>query len=96
MPEQFPVVTDSGEVSQVPYYTIDEVAEMFHTSRETIYKRMRDGEWPYIRVIQRVYFSPAHIQEIIRKSTHDDGSPAGLYRERADKGKRRKRAGGAS
>lgn len=82
MPEQFPVLTDSGEIDTRPFYTVDEVADLFHTTKNTVYARMRSGEWPYIRIVRTVYFGPAEIQTIIERSTHADGTPGGLHRER--------------
>lgn len=74
--------------------------DMFHISRETVYRQMRSGEWPYMRIVKTVYFSPEHVREILRVSTHESGTPGGQVAERAAKraakrSKGAKRGGGA-
>ena len=80
MPVTFPTLDpDSGELIQVDYFTIGEVADMFHVSHSTVRRRIKSGEWSFFSPIPGAYFmSPAHVAEVVRRNTHpaEDPPPA--------------------
>ena len=88
MPTNFPdrVDPETGALVNRPYFTVAEVADMLNTTERTVYQRMRDGSWPYVRVVRTPYFSPDNVAEIFRLGAHDAGTPGGLFEEQGRNG----------
>lgn len=83
MPTPFPdrVDPETGALIERPYYSVDEVAAMLRTTDRTVQARMRDGTWPYTRIVRTPYFSPEDVAEIVRLGAHEPGTPGGLHNE---------------
>jgi len=74
MPVPFPVFKD-GRIEVEPHLTVLELAELLRTTREAVYKRTAAHEWPYIRIVRNVYFSPDHVRQILELGTHERHEP---------------------
>ena len=50
-----------------PIYTAQQVAERFQINPETVFRRIRSGQWPYLRLGPRCYrFTEKHIEAILQ------------------------------
>lgn len=77
MPVKFPVLMPNGTVSDQDCLTVAELAAELLTTRDAIYRKIRTGDWPYIKVVRRVYFSPEHVRLILAMSEHrPSGAPS--------------------
>jgi hypothetical protein len=77
MPTPFPELDpETGQLTTVDYYSVGEVAELFHQSHSTVRRRIKSGEWPYFEPVHGTYYlSPVHVAEVVRKLTHDAAEP---------------------
>lgn len=49
-----------------PIYTAQQVAALFQINPETVFRRIRSGQWPYLRLGPRCYrFTEAHVEQIL-------------------------------
>lgn len=70
MPVQFPVLMPNGSIHQQDCLTVAELAAELLTTRDAVYRRIHTGEWPYIKAVRRVYFTPEHVRTILAMSEH--------------------------
>jgi hypothetical protein len=70
---------DTGESIQVPYYDVDETAELLHVAAATVRRKARRSEWPHENPTgRRPIFTLDHIERIHELSTVDpDAIPEG-------------------
>jgi len=67
----------NGTVRDQDCLTVAELAAELLTTRDAIYRKIRTGDWPYIKVVRRVYFSPEHVRLILAMSEHrPSGAPS--------------------
>jgi hypothetical protein len=72
MPIQFPYRDpETGEWSDVDYYTAAEVAQKLHVSRDAVWKHCASGEWPHMRVLRRYFLNADQIGRVIDLMTVD-------------------------
>ena len=69
---------ESDELVDVTYFTVDEVAGMLPVSSSTIYRYVREGAWPALRIASpggghSVYMTKAHIGFIVDSLTQHVG-----------------------
>jgi hypothetical protein len=76
MPETFPVITDTGQLQDQECLTVAELASTLHTTKDAVYRKTASGEWPYFKVVRRVYFTPDNVRTILALSTHGPTAPA--------------------
>lgn len=88
MPTHFPdrVDPETGQLVERPYYTVPELAGILRTTERTVYQKMRDGVWPYTRIVRTPYFSPENITEIVGLGAHESGTRGGLHAEQGRNG----------
>lgn len=67
----------TGELVEVDYWTLAEVAPMLHTAPATVRAKCRAREWPHLEVGGRFYFNANQIAAIVDLHTvhHDDPEP---------------------
>lgn len=75
MPTAFPVLMPNGVIREQDCLSPAELAEVLRTTKDSVYKRVSSGDWPYMKVIRRVYFTPEHVRLILAMSEH---RPTGL------------------
>lgn len=75
MPVTLPVLMPDGSIKEQPCQTVTELATFLLTTKDAVYKRIHSGEWPYIKPVRRVYFTPEHVRVILAMSEH---RPSGL------------------
>jgi hypothetical protein len=73
MPVRFPVLMPNGTVQQQDCLTVGELAALVLTTRDAVYKRTSADEWPHIKVVRRIYFTPEHVRTILAMSEHRPG-----------------------
>lgn len=77
MPVKFPVLMPNGKVQDQDCLTVAELAADLLTTKDAIYRKIRTGDWPYIKVVRRVYFTPEHVRLILAMSEHrPSGAPS--------------------
>lgn len=59
-----------GNVREQDCLTVAELATKLLTTKDAVYKRIHSGEWPYIKAVRRVYFTPEHVRQILAQSEH--------------------------
>jgi excisionase family DNA binding protein len=75
MPVRFPVLMPNGAIQDQDCLTVSELAAELLTTRDSVYRKIRSGEWPYYKVVRRVYFTPEHVRAILSMSEH---RPSGM------------------
>jgi len=70
MPVRFPVLMPNGTTQYQDCLTVTELAAELLTTRDAVYRRVSRGEWPYIKAVRRVYFTPEHVRLILGMSEH--------------------------
>lgn len=74
MPVPFPTLDpETGELVPTDYYTVGEVAELFHVSHSTVRRMILDGKWPHLTIAHSHYMSAAHVAEVVAMNTHEPG-----------------------
>lgn len=74
MPVAFTRFDDNGDPVEDLHYTADEAAAMLNVSTATVYRRVRSGEWPALRLTDRsVFLSKTDLSTILDLS-HQDGT----------------------
>jgi hypothetical protein len=77
MPVRFPVLMPNGSIVDQDCLSVAELAASLLTTRDAVYRKVSSGDWPYFKVIRRVYFSPEHVRLILAMSEHrPPGSPS--------------------
>jgi excisionase family DNA binding protein len=71
MPIDFPTELPEGSIGMEPHYTVAEVAALLHVSRNAVYRKLLDGEWPYTQVVRTVYVSQTQLRAILALSRHE-------------------------
>lgn len=67
---------ETGELTEVDYFTVGEVAEMFHVSQATVRRRIKAGEWVVFEPVAGAYYmSPDHVAAVVESMTHTVGPP---------------------
>jgi len=70
MPVPFPTLDpETGELTQVDYFTLGEVAALLHVSHTTVRRRILADEWPHLTIAQTHYMSAAHIAQVVDMHT---------------------------
>jgi hypothetical protein len=75
MPVAFPVLMPNGSIRDQDCLSPAELAALLHTTKDAVYKRVSAGDWPYMKVVRRVYFTPEHVRLILAMSEY---RPTGL------------------
>ncbi len=63
----------SGDISQVKFLTIAEVAAMMRVSKMTVYRIVHSGELPAVRVGRSFRVTEEDVNEYIKRSFFDAG-----------------------
>lgn len=74
MPETFPTLDPAtGELVEIEYFSVDEVAAMLHLSSATVRRKIVDKQdpWPHITIIRGHWMSAADIGWVVAQSTVD-------------------------
>jgi hypothetical protein len=74
MPVRYPVLMPNGVVQDQDCLTVQELAALLHTTRDAVYRKTGSGEWPYMKPVRRIYFTPEHVRLILSMTEH---RPAG-------------------
>lgn len=71
MPTPFPTLDpESGTLVPVDYYSVGEVAEMFHMSQATVRRRIKAGEFTVFQPVPGAYYMTAeHVAEVVAART---------------------------
>jgi AraC-like DNA-binding protein len=70
MPVLFPTLDpETGELADMTYYTLGEVAERLHVSHTTVRRRILAGDWPHLSIAQQHYMSAEHVARVMAMST---------------------------
>lgn len=78
MPETFPEWNErENRLVERDYYSLEELADMLHVSRDAAYRRMRADDWPRLEVLRRTWFSAEDVGAIVAHMRHGDGLPEG-------------------
>jgi len=75
MPVSFPVLMPNGSIQMQDCLTVAELAAELRTTRDAVYRRIHDGDWPYLKPVRRIYFTPEHVRTILAMSEH---RPSGM------------------
>lgn len=67
---RLPVLMPNGVISEQDCLTVAELAGMLVTSRDAVYRKVASGDWPYLKLVRRVYFTPEHVRTILAMSEH--------------------------
>lgn len=79
MPESFPVVDPtSGELRDVPHYSVAEVAGLLHMGTTTAYRLMHDEGWPHLQIAKRAWISAPDLAAILQGMRRNDDGTAHL------------------
>jgi hypothetical protein len=72
MPIPFPSRDpEGGPTVQEDYWTVDELADMFHMSAATVRRRIRSGEWEVFEPVARTYYmNAAQVAAAMAAMTH--------------------------
>lgn len=77
MPVRFPVLMPNGTTQYQDCLTVAELAAELLTTRRAVYVRISRGEWPHIKVVRNIYFTPEHVRLILAMSEHrPSGAPS--------------------
>lgn len=77
MPVRFPILMPNGSIQDQDCLTVAELAAELLTTKDSVYRKIRTGDWPYIKPVRRVYFTPEHVRTILAMSEHrPDGMPS--------------------
>lgn len=72
MPIAFPHRdSETGQLTQVDYYSAEEVAGLVHVSRETVWRNCSNARWPHLKVQRRYFLNAAQIERVIEMMTVD-------------------------
>ena len=74
MPEQFPTLDPTtGELVEVTYYDIAEVAAMLHVSESTVRRNLfaKSDPWPHLTIGRGHWMSASDIGWVVAQSTVD-------------------------
>ena len=63
----------SGDISEVKFLTVAEVATMMRVSKMTVYRLVHSGELPAVRVGRSFRVVEADVNEYLRKSFFNAG-----------------------
>jgi excisionase family DNA binding protein len=63
----------SGDISEVKFLTIAEVATMMRVSKMTVYRIVHSGELPAVRVGRSFRVTEKDVNEYIKRSFYDAG-----------------------
>ena len=63
----------SGDISEVKFLTIAEVATMMRVSKMTVYRIVHSGELPAVRVGRSFRVTEQDVNEYIKRSFYDAG-----------------------
>jgi excisionase family DNA binding protein len=66
-------MTSSGDISEVKFLTIAEVAAMIRVSKMTVYRLVHNGDLPAVRVGRSFRVSEEDVHEYLRKSFFNAG-----------------------
>ena len=66
-------MTNSGDISEVKFLTIAEVAAMIRVSKMTVYRLVHNGDLPAVRVGRSFRVSEEDVHEYLRKSFFNAG-----------------------
>lgn len=73
MPETFREWSDeANDWTESLYFTLAEVAAMFHMSRSTAYDRLAADQWPHMLVANRVWLSTADVEHVRQGMRRND------------------------
>jgi excisionase family DNA binding protein len=85
MPVPFPILMPNGAIQDQDCLTVAELAAELRTTRDAVYRKIHAGEWPYLKPVRRVYFSPEHVRTILAMSEHrPEGMPPQLRQMAGD------------
>jgi len=77
VPVKFPVLMPNGTTQYQDCLTVAELAAELMTTRDAVYRRIHEGQWPYFKPVRRVYFTPEHVRLILAMSEHrPSGAPS--------------------
>ena len=65
--------TSSGDISEVKFLTVAEVATVMRVSKMTVYRLVHNGELPAVRVGRSFRVSEEDVNEYLRKSFFQTG-----------------------
>lgn len=74
MPVIFPVLMPDDSIREQECLTVAELGDTLRCTKDAVYKKIHAGEWPYFKVIRRVYFTPDHVRQILALSEHRPGA----------------------
>lgn len=63
----------SGDISEVKFLTIAEVASVMRVSKMTVYRLVHNGELPAVRVGRSFRVSEADVNEYLKNSFYQTG-----------------------
>ena len=63
----------SGDISEIRFLTVAEVAAMMRVSKMTVYRLVHDGRLPAVRVGRSFRVKEEDVEEYIRASFYDAG-----------------------
>lgn len=66
-------MADSGDISEVKFLTIAEVASTMRVSKMTVYRLVHNGELPAVRVGRSFRVRETDVNEYLQKSFFDAG-----------------------
>jgi len=66
-------MAESGDISEVRFLTIAEVASMMRVSKMTVYRLVHNGELPAVRVGRSFRVTEKDVNEYLQKSFFDAG-----------------------
>jgi excisionase family DNA binding protein len=65
--------TERGDISEVRFLTVAEVASMMRVSKMTVYRLVHGGELPAVRVGRSFRVTEEDVNEYLRKSFYSAG-----------------------
>jgi len=63
----------SGDISEVKFLTIAEVASVMRVSKMTVYRIVHSGDLPAVRVGRSFRVDQRHVDEYLKRSFYDAG-----------------------
>jgi excisionase family DNA binding protein len=63
----------SGDISEVKFVTIAEVASMMRVSKMTVYRLVHNGDLPAVRVGRSFRVKESDVDEYLKRSFYDAG-----------------------
>ena len=76
MPVRLPILMATGQIKEQDCLTVAELAGQLLTTRDAVYRKIASGEWPYVKPVRRVYFTPDHVRTILTMMEHHPGETA--------------------